>query len=157
MLESVQVKDLIRLAIAEDLGFGDITSELTVSPECMSRAEIVAKQKLLTCGGEVISEVYAEVDRSVEVNINVPDGQEIEAGVGIATVAGATRSLLAGERIVLNFLQRLSGIATWTRRVVQSEPDLVVLDTRKTTPGWRVLEKYAVAVGGGEKSSPQLG
>ena len=144
---------LIRLALAEDLGPGDVTTDALVEPDAMGEAVIWAKQKMVLAGLDVTRRVFALVDPSVELEFYFADGDRIDASskVKVATVKGPLRSLLYGERTALNFLQRLSGIATWVRHHVEQLPPgkTRLVDTRKTTPGWRVLEKLAVRLGGG--------
>jgi nicotinate-nucleotide pyrophosphorylase (carboxylating) len=143
---------LIQLALEEDLGEGDWTSQWTVPPARRSMAVIVAKEPMIIAGGACVTDVFRAVDPSVSVDVDVDDGAHVEAGRVVARLAGRTRSILAGERTALNFLGRLSGVATETRRFVDavSGTGARVLDTRKTTPGWRLLEKAAVRAGGGD-------
>lgn len=142
---------LIQLALEEDVGEGDFTTLWTIPEGHRTRARIVAKQPLVVAGGECLRETFRAVDPDVEVEPAVPDGARLEAGATLATVRGPTRSVLIGERTALNFLGRLSGIATLTRRFVDAVAGTGarVIDTRKTTPGWRLLEKAAVRAGGG--------
>lgn len=146
--------ELICLALREDLGTeGDITSLCFVAGEAWGRGRIVAKEDSLVVSGLRVAErVFQAVDPGVEFVGRVEDGQEAVRGEVVAEVRGKSRSLLAGERTALNFLQRLSGIATLTRQYVRAVAGTGVrlLDTRKTTPGWRVLEKEAVRHGGAE-------
>lgn len=144
---------LFRLALAEDLEPGDVTTDALIPLDARGEAVIWAKEKMVLAGLDVASRVFELVDPSVAIEAYFNDGDPIEVSsrVKVATVKGPLRSLLYGERTALNFLQRLSGIATWVRyhveRVPQGKTRLV--DTRKTTPGWRVLEKRAVRLGGG--------
>jgi nicotinate-nucleotide pyrophosphorylase (carboxylating) len=156
---SHQVKQLIHAAIEEDIGRGDVTSEATIAEHIMSKARVIAKHELVLAGLEVFTEVYATLDRAVHVDASHTDGDRVPAGTAIAGIEGRARSLLAGERVALNFLQRLSGIASLTRRYVDAVRgyNVEIVDTRKTTPGWRVLEKYAVRVGGGKNHRHDLG
>jgi len=147
---------LIDLALAEDLGtVGDITAQCFVPIDHRSRGRIVARQPLIIAGTAVAAAVFAKVDPRLDVEIARPDGSAAQAGDTVLTITGPTRAILTGERTALNFLQRLSGIATQTRDYVQAatgpegNPRVRVLDTRKTTPGWRLLEKAAVRAGGG--------
>lgn len=147
---------LIDLALAEDLGDrGDITAQCFVPAGHRSRGRIVARQPLVVCGTAIAAAVFARVDPRLSVAIHHPDGEAVPAGATVLTVTGPTRGILTGERTALNFLQRLSGIATQTRAYVAAatgpsgHPRVAVLDTRKTTPGWRRLEKAAVLAGGG--------
>jgi len=144
---------LLDLALAEDIGRGDLTSELVVDAAREGRARVEARADLIVCGLPVIREVFARVDPSLQIEIpaDVEEGQRVEAGRVLMRVGGRYAAILTAERTALNFLGRLCGIATQTRRLVDLIADLDVdlVDTRKTTPGWRLLEKYAVAVGGG--------
>jgi len=144
------VKQLIETALAEDIGPGDITTDNLVSREKTGTAEIIAKQPLILAGLDVAVQVFTDLDPDLEINTHCADGDQLKAGAGILSLAGKLRSLLYGERTALNFLQRLSGIATHVRpyvEAVQAHP-VKLVDTRKTTPGWRALEKYAVRIGG---------
>ena len=143
---------LVTLAIAEDLGdAGDVTSRATIPADLLGKAAFVARSGGVVAGLEAAAEVITRVDPRLRFLTTVTDGTMLAAGDMFATVAGPMRSLLAAERTALNFLQRLSGIATLTRQFVQAVAGLPVklLDTRKTTPGWRHLEKFAVRMGGG--------
>jgi nicotinate-nucleotide pyrophosphorylase (carboxylating) len=143
------VAAIIRLALAEDVGRGDITTEATVSAETTAVAEILQKQDGVMCGLPVVEAVFAIVDPSVRVTRIADEGTWGNYRV-VARIEGSARSILTGERTALNFLQRLSGVATASRRASEAVigTQTEVLDTRKTTPGARVLEKYAVRVGG---------
>jgi nicotinate-nucleotide pyrophosphorylase (carboxylating) len=154
-----QVRHLIQAAIEEDIGRGDITTEATIAEQVTSQARVIAKQEIVLAGIDVFAEVYAALDRAVLLKLLYKDGDALSAGAVIADLEGPARSLLAGERVALNFLQRLSGIATLTRQYVNAVRgyDVEIVDTRKTTPGWRVLEKYAVRVGGGKNHRHDLG
>lgn len=141
---------LLSLALREDIGTGDITTIATVLPESRGDAEIVCKEPVIVSGVDIINKVFNKIDPDLNIIISCMDGDELEKGTVIAGVSGRHRSILAGERIVLNFLQRLSGIATQTRELVTLIKDIPVrlVDTRKTTPGLRALEKMAVRCGG---------
>ena len=143
--------DLIRRALAEDLGPGDITSECFIPADRRSTARIVAKENGVLAGTEVALEVFRQIDPSIEVELLKNDGEAIAPGDDILNADGPTRALLSAERTALNFLQRMSGIATLTRRFVDavSGTKAVILDTRKTTPGLREFERLAVRAGGG--------
>lgn len=145
------VHQLIDLALAEDIGPGDITTRATIPPEVMAEAHIRAKEGLTVAGLPVAQAVFARLEATVGFAASVAEGASVAAGTVLARVIGPAASLLLGERVALNFLMRLSGIATWTRRFVAAvQPHRArIVDTRKTTPGWRVLEKYAVRLGGG--------
>jgi nicotinate-nucleotide pyrophosphorylase (carboxylating) len=142
---------LIQLALEEDVGDGDWTTQWTVPAAHRTRGVIVAKQPLVMAGGDSVRDVFRTVDPDLLLELPVLDGQSVDAGTVLATLEGRTRSLLVGERTALNFLGRLSGIATLTRRFVDAVAGtgVRIIDTRKTTPGWRLLEKAAVRAGGG--------
>lgn len=142
---------LIRAAIAEDVGAGDVTSEYFIPAASRSRAQIVARESGVVSGMEVVETVFHEIDPQVVVKPLLRDGEPFERGSILLEAAGSTRALLTAERTALNFLQRLCGVAAQTRRYVEAvRPHPVeVWDTRKTTPGWRLLEKAAVKCGGG--------
>lgn len=144
------VKQLIENALVEDIGSGDITTDNLVPRSKTGTAEIIAKQSLILAGLDVAVQVFATLDPDLEINTHCKDGDTLHTGARLLSLAGNLRPLLYGERTALNFLQRLSGIASHVRpyvEAVQAHPVRLV-DTRKTTPGWRVLEKYAVRIGG---------
>ena len=138
-------------ALAEDVGSGDLTSEVCLPKGLIAAASVVARQAGVIAGLWLVSMVYGRFDKGVRVELSVADGAAVSPGQTLAEVTGRAGSLLAGERSVLNFLQRLSGIATLTAAFVQAVEGTraVICDTRKTTPAWRRLEKYAVRCGGG--------
>ncbi len=140
---------LIALALAEDLGRGDRTSQATVPDGVRARGRLLAKEKLVVCGLPLVPQVFSRLG-PVGCELLAAEGQVVPAGDVVATVEGSARALLAGERLVLNLVQHLCGIATLTRRYVErvAGTALVVRDTRKTVPGMRVLAKYAVRTGG---------
>lgn len=147
------LNSLIQLALAEDLGAaGDVTSLGTLTPEQVIHGHIIAKERGVIAGLMSVQQVYAAVDPAVVVNLHVQDGAAVTVGTVVCSVEGMGRSVLTGERTALNFLQRLSGVASLTARYVAAVAgtSAQILDTRKTTPGWRVLEKYAVRMGGGQ-------
>lgn len=150
-LDQAVVRDLVARALEEDLGPGDITTRSLIPTEEEVTAEIVAGEPLVIAGLPVAGEVFRYLDGRVAFDPLFSDGDAVDAGARIATVSGPAGPILAGERTALNFLQRLSGIATLTHRFVElvSGTHATILDTRKTTPGLRHLEKYAVAAGGG--------
>ncbi len=143
-------KRLIRLALEEDIGPGDVTTEALVEPDREARAVIFAKERLVLAGLDVAQEVFGTLDATMTFEGSFQDGDLLEGADEIMTASGRLCALLAGERTALNFLQRLSGIATLTRRFVERTERFRVriTDTRKTTPGLRALEKHAVKVGG---------
>jgi nicotinate-nucleotide pyrophosphorylase (carboxylating) len=144
------VTALVALALAEDLGAGDRTSEATVPEGARARGRLLAKQDLVVCGLPLLPRVFERLG-PVACELLAPEGDRARPGDLLATVDGGARTLLAGERLVLNLVQHLCGIATLTRQYVErvAGTPLVVRDTRKTLPGMRVLAKYAVHVGGG--------
>jgi len=150
---------LIDLAIDEDAGFDDVTSRAIFPPDHRSRAYISAGHDLVICGLDEAARVFARVDPTLEVTLKCSDGARVRAGRQVLTVAGRTVPLLTAERTALNFLQHLSGIATLVRRFVDAVKGtgVRIADTRKTTPGFRALEKYAVRCGGGINHRASLG
>jgi nicotinate-nucleotide pyrophosphorylase (carboxylating) len=143
-------RDLVRRALAEDLGPGDVTTMATVPASAMGRGILLAKTPLVVAGLDLVREVFAQVDAAVVIDVLASDGDRIEPGRIMARLTGPAAALLTGERTALNFLQYLSGIATLTRTFVDAAGErLGVLDTRKTTPTFRALAKYAVRCGGG--------
>jgi nicotinate-nucleotide pyrophosphorylase (carboxylating) len=146
-----EVDDLIRTALAEDLGAGDLTSRLTVPSDTPAQATIVAKEEAVVAGTGLIARVAARLGGGAEVTDHASDGTLTAAGDVIASIAGSAQTLLAMERVTLNLLQHLSGVATLTADFVAAVKGCGcrIVDTRKTTPGLRALEKYAVRVGGG--------
>jgi nicotinate-nucleotide pyrophosphorylase (carboxylating) len=145
------VRNLVAAALAEDIGAGDITTEAAIPPDQRAEAHILAKQPCVVAGLPLVEEVFAQVDRAVVVKSLVQDGDFVKEGTRVCVLTGPARAILMGERTALNFLQRLSGIATLTRQFVDEikGTKAKILDTRKTTPTLRALEKYAVALGGG--------
>ena len=143
-------RETVRRALAEDLGWGDVTTEGTVRPEQRARGAILAKSSCVIAGLDIAAETFRQLDPAVAFTVHTGDGCRCEPGVLVAEVRGAAAPMLTAERTALNFLQRMSGIATLTRRFVDAAAGrIVVLDTRKTTPTLRALEKYAVRAGGG--------
>jgi nicotinate-nucleotide pyrophosphorylase (carboxylating) len=152
-------RDLLKSFLAEDLGAGDITTEATVSAAQRGRGEVIAKAPLVLAGIELFAEVFRLLDKTTSTEIICHDGEELTPGNIPARVYASARALLSGERVALNLLQRLSGVATQTRCYVRAieGTGARILDTRKTTPGLRSLEKYAVLVGGGKSHRKDLG
>lgn len=146
-----EVRAIVQRALDEDIAWGDVTTDNSVPADQRSRAVLLVKQDGVLCGVHVFAETLALVDPAVTVDIALPDGTAIVRGSVAALVEGPTRALLTAERTALNFVQRLSGIATMTAAFAERLGGLStrLVDTRKTTPGLRVLEKYAVRVGGG--------
>jgi len=152
------VERLIDAALEEDLGRGDPTAELIFEPEARLRGRLLAQEPLVVCGGEVFTRVMKRVDADIQVRLDSRDGDEVAAGAILGEVEGRAQGILGAERTALNFLQRLSGVATLTRAYVRaaSVGRAVIADTRKTTPGWRALEKRAVRVGGARNHRADL-
>ncbi|MBQ9586793.1 MAG: carboxylating nicotinate-nucleotide diphosphorylase [Bacteroidales bacterium] len=151
MTDIPNLDELIRMALREDIGDGDHSTLACIPPTATGTAKMVAKQDGILCGAEVGKRVFRIVDPSLEVSLLKNDGDEIFKGEIVMTIEGHSGSILTAERTALNFMQRLSGIATETHRMVKMLDGLKtrLLDTRKTTPNMRLLEKYAVACGGG--------
>jgi nicotinate-nucleotide pyrophosphorylase (carboxylating) len=145
------LRSLVNLALTEDLGRGDITTRALFPKAVPAEAVITAKQAGVVAGLPVARAVFQQVDRRLKFRALVKEGERIKSGTVLAAIRGDGRSILAGERVALNFLQRLSGIATLTAQFVDAVKSarVAILDTRKTTPGLRLLEKYAVRIGGG--------
>lgn len=149
-LDPAAYRDLVRRALDEDLGAGDVTTDATVDPAQRARGVFIVKAPCVLAGLDVAADTFRQVDASVAVSGRRLDGERCAPGDEIAVVNGTARALLIAERTALNFLQRLSGIATRTRQFVDAAAGrITILDTRKTTPTLRALEKYAVAAGGG--------
>ncbi len=160
MLPSTE--QLIRLALQEDTAFGDLTSNAIFPPSHRSTARVLAREDLVLCGVDVARAVFERVDPALKIKLLADDGQLLKSGTAVMQISGSTIALLTAERTALNFLQRLSGIASQSRRFAEaakeaedwlvrngaSQGGLRIADTRKTTPGWRALEKYAVRCGG---------
>ncbi len=146
-----QLETLIRSALDEDIGSGDITTSCTVPPGAIGKGSIVAKEPLVLAGIDVAKRVFLKVRNDLDLNLLLEDGDRAMPGERLLEVTGDLAAILMAERTVLNFLQRLSGIATLTRAFVDevATTSVRILDTRKTTPGWRLLEKAAVKAGGG--------
>jgi len=150
-LDLEKIKDIVQLAIKEDIGDGDITSKIFIPDGSETEGMLVAKEAGIVAGLPVAGYVLSQIDKNLILTSNIEDGSRIKKGTIIGSVKGLTLSLLSAERLVLNFLQRLSGIATATNRFAEKIKGYrtQIMDTRKTAPGWRYLEKYAVRVGGG--------
>lgn len=149
-LDPSSYRDLVRLAIAEDVGTGDVTTTATVPASATAKATLVTRQACVVAGLDVARGVFAQIDPSVSFVAACRDGDPCAAGASLAHLSGPARAILTGERTALNFLQHLSGIATRTRAFVDAAAGrVVILDTRKTIPMFRTLAKYAVRCGGG--------
>ena len=145
------MQDVISAALKEDLAYGDLTSTLLIPPTLSARAKIIAKDHMMIAGVAVARYVFHAVDPSLDFTTHTDDGTLVHPSTPILTIRGKAQSLLQGERVALNFLQRLSGISTLTRQFCEAVRDfpVTIVDTRKTTPGLRALEKWAVRLGGG--------
>jgi len=150
-LDIKQVRPLIRMAMEEDLGSGDVTTNLLFKDGAMAEARIVSREEIVVAGLPVLEEILRQYDERLKMTPHFRDGQSAHVGNKLATIRGPLRAMLSVERVMLNFLQRLSGIATTTSRYVRAVKGTKakIYDTRKTLPGWRLLEKYAVRCGGG--------
>lgn len=151
VLLTPQIEGIIKMALEEDIGAGDLTTLNTIPPEQRAKGLFRAKRDCIVAGLFLLEKLFSFLDPEVQVRCPSRDGDQVSRGTVIAEAEGAIRALLMGERTALNFLQRLSGTATLTRRYVDAVKDLrcKIIDTRKTTPGLRTLEKYAVRMGGG--------
>ena len=151
------IDKLIELALLEDLEKGDITSELTLDPTQEGQAELLAKEDMILCGSFLIERITKSYRSNVKVDLLFDEGAAIEKGTVIGSLSGRVVDLLALERTILNFMQHMSSVATHAKRLTKKAAPMVLLDTRKTTPGWRVLQKYAVKVGGAKNHRMSLG
>ena len=151
-LDMAKVRPLIQMAIEEDLGNGDITSELLFGDDTVAKATIVSREEIVVCGMGLVREILKCYDERLKLKARINDGESAHVGSRLGTIEGPLRPMLSAERVMLNFLQRLSGIATTTRKYVNAiqGTKAKIYDTRKTMPGWRTLEKYAVLCGGGD-------
>ena len=155
----LQIEEIIDRALAEDLVKGDVTTDALIPADRRGTGLIVAKKEGILAGINIAKQVFHRVDPELKVEVLLEDGAGVKPGSKVANVSGSIASILAAERVALNFLQRLSGIASETKRYVEAVKGLPVriMDTRKTTPGLRSLEKYAVKAGGGENHRMNLG
>jgi nicotinate-nucleotide pyrophosphorylase (carboxylating) len=146
-----EIERIVRTALEEDIGLGDITTEVTIAPGTVARAELVAKEDFTLAGIDVAARVFTMLDADVAFEKLLEDGQQIKRGDVLAWIKGSAAVLLQGERVALNLLQRMSGIATMTAAFVREVEGTgaVIVDTRKTVPGLRALDKYSVRMGGG--------
>jgi len=157
-LDPTEYRELLRTFLKEDLGAGDITTETTIPTSQQAQGELIAKAPLVLAGIGLFVEVFRLLDANAQADILRRDGEELSPGEVPVRLRAAARALLSGERVALNLLQRLSGVATLTRQFVKAVEGTgaQILDTRKTTPGLRALEKYAVRVGGGKSHRKDL-
>ena len=153
-----EIDKIIRNALQEDIGLGDVTTMATVEPGVVVRAELVAKEDFVLSGIDVAGRVFKLLDESVAFEKLLEDGQSVRRGEVLAWLKGEASALLQGERVALNLLQRMSGVATLTSQFVRevAETGATIVDTRKTTPGLRILEKYSVRMGGGRNHRTSL-
>ncbi|TES93035.1 MAG: carboxylating nicotinate-nucleotide diphosphorylase [Candidatus Cloacimonadota bacterium] len=151
MIDKKELLKIVKAALKEDIGKGDITTKFTVPSETNALGVVVAKEEGVLAGIQVAKEVFKVVDKKTKITVHKKDGAKFISGDIIADIQGKADSLLSAERVALNFLQRISGIATYTARYVEKikGTKAKILDTRKTTPNLRMLEKYAVHIGGG--------
>ncbi|HEX4645900.1 MAG TPA: carboxylating nicotinate-nucleotide diphosphorylase [Verrucomicrobiae bacterium] len=151
-LNDSEIRSAVELALAEDIGSGDVTTLATISPDAQASAKMVAREPLILCGVAFAEAAFRQLSSSVKMTRHAQDGENLSAGALVLSVSGPAQAVLTAERVALNFVQRLSGVATLTAQFVQAIQGTRarILDTRKTTPGWRRLEKYAVACGGGQ-------
>jgi len=150
-LNLAKVRPLIRMAIEEDLGRGDVTSELLFKDDTVAKATIISREEIVVCGMAIAKEILKSYDERLDMDVRINDGESAHVGSKLGIIEGPLRSMLSAERVMLNFIQRLSGIATTTMKYVRAIQGTKarIYDTRKTMPGWRLLEKYAVRCGGG--------
>jgi len=160
MIANPLLDAIVDRALEEDLAGGDLTSEACIDATTMAAGVAVARKNVVACGADVFRRVFVRIDPRCVVDLLVPDGEDARAGTALWRVRGPARSLLSGERTALNLAQRMTGIATLTRRYVEAVPKgrtTRITDTRKTTPGLRSLERYAVRMGGGHNHRNDLG
>lgn len=150
-MNTILLDKIIKNALEEDLAWGDITTESTIPKDTISKANLIAKEEGIICGIDVFEKVMHTLDENISITKYFGDGDNIKKGDLIAELKGNARNILSAERVALNLLQRMSGIATQTANIVKKviDTDVCIADTRKTTPNLRILEKYAVKVGGG--------
>ena len=154
-----RVRTLIEMAVEEDFGGGDPTSEITIADDIVARANIVTREEIVVCGMEIVGEVLKHYDKRLKLRVLIKDGARANVANRLGVIEGPLRSMLSSERVVLNFLQRLCGISTMTWKFVSAVRGTKarIYDTRKTIPGWRYVEKYAVRCGGGYNHRMGLG
>jgi nicotinate-nucleotide pyrophosphorylase (carboxylating) len=150
-LSKESIRQAVAAALAEDVGSGDATTLATVPEDALAQGRMAAREPMIACGLAFAAEAFSQLDARVEFRACLADGARLERGSALAEIRGPARAVLTGERVALNFVQRLSGVATAARAFVDAVAGThaEILDTRKTTPGWRAFEKYAVACGGG--------
>lgn len=150
-LSAAEIREAVKLALAEDIGSGDVTTLATVPLDATTCAIMHAREPFIVGGLAFAEAAFRELSATIEIDLAAKDGERVNDGDSLLTVSGPAHSILSAERVALNFVQRLSGVATLTAQFVDAVKDTgaKILDTRKTTPGWRRFEKYAVACGGG--------
>jgi nicotinate-nucleotide pyrophosphorylase (carboxylating) len=159
-LPAAAIERIVTFALDEDLASGDLTTEACVAPEAGAIAHALARRPLVACGGSVFARVFARLDASLAIEVHATEGERAEGGSRLWSVRGRTRPILMAERVALNLVQRMCGIATLTRAYVDAVPrgcPARITDTRKTTPGLRAIERYAVRVGGAHNHRDNLG
>lgn len=158
-LDVSKIQTLIDLAVEEDFGKGDPTSKITIADDAVAKTNIITREEIVVCGMDVIAEVLKRYDERLKLKVLIPDGERASVANRLAVIKGPLQPMLSAERVVLNFLQRLCGISTMTWKFVSATKGTKakIYDTRKTTPGWRLLEKYAVRCGGGYNHRVHLG
>lgn len=154
-----QVERIIDLALTEDISHGDITSHIMIPPKLKGNASIIAKACGILAGGDIARRVLLKVEPTLKVNVIIQDGEKIRTGKKVIEFVGSIAGILKGERVALNFMSHLSGIASETAKYISQikESKAIIVDTRKTIPGLRMLEKYAVRIGGGQNHRLDLG
>ncbi len=154
-----QIDSIIDIALAEDISHGDVTSQAIIPADLQGKASLLVKANGILAGGEIARRVFLRLDPSLKVEVLIKDGTKVQPGDIVTTISGSVMSILKAERVALNFLQRLSGIATLTAQYIDETEgyDVRITETRKTTPGLRLLEKYAVRMGGGQNHRFHLG
>jgi len=152
------IRQIVQVALEEDLGFGDLTSTSLLSPAMSAKAQIISKEAMVVAGVIVAQEVFHQIDDTLNITVHQRDGDWVAANTPLLSMTGNARALLQAERVALNFMQRLSGISTLTRQFCQAVRgySVKIADTRKTTPGLRALEKWAVSLGGGSNHRSSL-
>lgn len=154
----LEIKNIIAQALKEDVGKGDVTVAATIPPDMQGEFTFVAREKLVVCGLDVAAQVFALLSPNIVFTSLVTEGQGVAAGTKLATVKGSVSNILTGERVALNLMQRMSGVATITKQYVDAVKGTkaIIRDTRKTMPNLRVLDKYAVRIGGGQNHRMRL-
>ncbi len=154
----LEIKKIITQALAEDIGKGDVTVAATIPADMQGNFTFVAREKMVVCGLDIAQEVFAQLSENIKFNPLLKEGHDVEAGAKLATVQGTVAAILTGERVALNLMQRMSGVATVTQQYVQAVKGTkaIIRDTRKTMPNLRILDKYAVRIGGGQNHRMRL-